>query len=160
MMSQFLVKDLFQMIERKDSRSGAWFILSVIEALTLFLGATLPIAKTSEFWIFENEFSLLSLTQILFSSGEILLGTILILFGFFIPIMKILLTHFDLPSFYRMNLHKFSMLDIFLLSFLVYSSKISNVFAMELKVGFYFLLISVAVGYLRIFFTEKLRANQ
>ena len=140
--------------------SRTWFILSTIEVVTLFLGVTLPIAKTRELWIFENEFSILSITLSLFSSGEVLLGIILILFGFFIPIVKIFSVHFALPSFYHMNLHKFSMVDIFLLSFLVYSSKMSNVFEMELKVGFYFLLVSIAIGYLRIFCTRKFKANQ
>ena len=129
-------------------------ILSLIEALTLVLGTTLPIAKISEFWIFENEFSVISLTVTLFSSGEFVLGVAIILFGFLIPITKLLATHFDLPLFYKANLHKFSMADIFLLSFLVYSGKISNVFDMELQAGFYFLLISVAIGYLRMFFTK------
>ena len=129
-------------------------ILSLIEALTLVLGTTLPIAKISEFWIFENEFSVISLTVTLFSSGEFVLGVAIILFGFLIPITKLLAIHFDLPLFYKANLHKFSMADIFLLSFLVYSGKISNVFDMELQAGFYFLLISVVIGYLRIFFTN------
>ena len=134
-------------------------ILSLIEALTLVLGTTLPIAKISEFWIFENEFSVFSLTLTLFSSGEFVLGVFIILFGFLIPTTKILVTHFDLPLFYKANLHKFSMADIFLLSFLVYSSKISNFFDMELQVGFYFLLISVAIGYLKIFFTKKCNSS-
>ena len=66
-----------------------------------------------------------------------------------IPIAKILATYFDLPRWHRVNLHKFSMVDIFLLSFLVYSSKISSVFDVEIQVGFYFLVISIAIGYLK-----------
>ena len=131
------------------------FIIGAIEALTLLLGTTLPIAKTSEFWIFENEFSIVSLTLSLLSAEEFLLGFAVIVFGFFIPIFKIIMRYFNLPISYRINLHKFSMVDIFLLSFLVYSSKISNVFDVELKVGFYFLLVSILVGYSQILFTKK-----
>ena len=132
-----------------ERSSENWVILSFIEVLTLVLGTTLPVAKVNEFWIFENEFSVFSLTLTLFSSGELILGTAVILFGFIIPIAKILATYFDLPRWHRVNLHKFSMVDIFLLSFLVYSSKISSVFDVEIQVGFYFLVISIAIGYLK-----------
>ena len=132
-----------------ERSSENWVILSFIEVLTLVLGTTLPVAKVNEFWIFENEFSVFSLTLTLFSSGELILGTAVILFGFIIPIAKILAAYFDLPRWHRVNLHKFSMVDIFLLSFLVYSSKISSVFDVEIQVGFYFLVISIAIGYLK-----------
>ena len=128
-----------------------WFVLNTLEALTLLLGITLPIAKTSEFWIFELEFSLLTLSFNLFSSEEWLLAIIVLLFGVFLPIFKICMRFFDIPKFYRVNLHKFSMVDIFLLSFLVYSSKISKIFEIELMIGFYFLVISIILGYLQIF---------
>jgi len=128
-----------------------WFLVNTLEALTLLLGLTLPIAKTSEFWIFEREFSLLTLSSSLVLSEEWLLAIIIILFGVFLPIIKIGMRFFDTPKFYRVNLHKFSMIDIFLLSFLVYSSKISKVFDIELMIGFYFLVISIMLGYLQIF---------
>ena len=144
---EFLLKLLF-IFKGGQKR---WFLVNTLEALTLLLGITLPIAKTSEFWIFEREFSLLTLSFNLVSSEEWLLAIIVILFGVILPIFKIGMRFFDIPKFYRLNLHKFSMVDIFLLSFLVYSSKISKIFDIELMIGFYFLLISIMLGYLQIF---------
>ncbi|SVD98767.1 uncharacterized protein METZ01_LOCUS451621 [marine metagenome] len=132
-----------------------WIILSAIETVTLVLGATLPLAHVSEFWIFQNEFSIFSLTATLLSSRELLLGIVVGLFGFVIPMTKIVMRHFASFIVYKLNLHKFSMVDIFLLSFLVYSSKISSVFELELLVGFYFLLTSIVVGYLQIFLNGR-----
>ncbi|HJP09536.1 MAG TPA: paraquat-inducible protein A [Arenicellales bacterium] len=132
-----------------------WIVLSIIEAITLVLGATLPLAHVSEFWVFKNEFSIFSLTAMLFSSGEFLLGIVVGLFGFVVPMAKILMRHFVSTILSKFALHKFSMVDIFLLSFLVYSSKISSVFDLELLVGFYFLLTSIVVGYFQIIFSRR-----
>ena len=134
-----------------------WFIVNIVEALTLLLGVTLPIAKTSEFWIFESEFSLLSLSFNLVTSDEWLIALIVILFGICLPIVKISMRYVKIPKFYRVNLHKFSMVDIFLLSFFVYSSKISKIFDIELMIGFYFLVISIVLGYLQILLGREVR---
>ena len=48
-------------------------------------GAALPLAKLTEFWIFENEFSIFSLSSTLVSSRESLLAGIVSGFGFLFP---------------------------------------------------------------------------
>ena len=50
----------------------------------------------------------------------------------------------------KFNLHKFSMVDIFLISFLVFIGKSSNFFDIELGIGFYFLIFSILLGYFQI----------
>ena len=46
------------------------------------------------------------------------------------------------------------MVDIFLLSFLVFMGKLSTFFEIELLIGFYFLLLSICVGYIQIIFSS------
>ena len=50
---------------------------------------------------------------------------------------------------------KFSMVDVFLLSFLVYGSKISETYEVTLGIGAYFLMVSIALS----FFKPYLLAN-
>ena len=47
------------------------------------------------------------------------------------------------------------MVDIFIISFLVFASKASSFFNMEIQLGFYFLLLSVLLGYSYIIFTKN-----
>jgi uncharacterized paraquat-inducible protein A len=61
------------------------------EAGLLILGATLPIARITEFWLFETQFSILGIGTTLLSSGEILLAFVVLGFGFIFPMIKIIL---------------------------------------------------------------------
>ena len=89
--------------------------LIVFETFFLLCGVYLPLVRTNEFWFFSSEFSVISITRDLFINGEILLSAIIILFGFIMPFIKIILKIFVLVFFERFNLHKFAIVDIFLL---------------------------------------------
>ncbi len=127
-----------------------FMFLSCIEFILLILGVILPIAKIDEFWFFTSEFSILSIAKDLMINNEFLLGIVVISFGLVFPIIKIICRHTNIQFINRYNLHKFSMVDIFLISFLVFSSKASNFFDMEILSGFYFLLASILLGYFQI----------
>lgn len=131
--------------------------LSFIEFILLILGVVLPIAKIDEFWIFTSEFSILSIAKDLMINNEFILGIIVISFGLIFPIIKIICRHTEIQFINRYNFHKFSMVDIFLISFLVFWSKASSFFEMEILLGFYFLIASVLLGYIQVFF--KLTKN-
>jgi len=134
------------LIQRKYS----FIFLSFIEFILLILGVSLPIAKIDEFWFFTSEFSILSIAKDLMINNEFILGAIVISFGMVFPIIKIICRHTNIQFINRYNLHKFSMIDIFLISFLVFSSKASSFFDMKLLLGFYFLLASIFLGYCQI----------
>ena len=102
------------------------------------------------FWIFSSEFSVLSLAKDLFIYKEYLLSFIVIFFGLIFPLIKIISKHTGFRFFKKYNLHKFSMVDIFLISFLIFASKVSKFFDMEIQEGFYFLLTAVFLSYLQI----------
>ena len=131
-----------------------WLFLSILEILLLILGVSFPLARIDEFWIFTSEFSILSISRDLIIANEFLLGIVVISFGLLFPLLKIIfrLTSYDLIN--KFNLHKFSMVDIFLISFLVFSSKVSNYFELNLLIGFYFLISSVFLGYVQIIFNR------
>ena len=130
-------------------------LISVFEFILLLFGISLPIAKIDEFWFFSSEFSILSIVKDLFMNNEYLLAIIIISFGFFFPTIKIISRHLSLRIINEYNLHKFSMVDIFIISFLVFASKASSFFNMEIELGFYFLLLSVLLGYSSIIFTKN-----
>ena len=131
-------------------------LLSFIEFFLLILGVILPIAKIDEFWFFTSEFSVFSIAKDLMINNELLLGIIVIIFGFIFPVIKIVFRHTNIQIITKYNLHKFSMVDIFLISFLVFASKVSSYFEMEILLGFYFLSASVFLGYIQIIFNKNL----
>tara|TARA_B100001059_G_C17442568_1_gene383368 strand:+ start:80 stop:523 length:444 start_codon:yes stop_codon:yes gene_type:complete len=135
-----------------NQQKYSFMFLSCIEFILLILGVILPIAKIDEFWIFTSEFSILSIVKDLMINNEFLLGIVVISFGLIFPIIKIFCRHTEIQFINRYNFHKFSMVDIFLISFLVFSSKASSFFDMEILLGFYFLLASVLLGYIQIVF--------
>ena len=112
----------------------------------------MPLASITEFWIFENEFSILSLFYTLISSGEILLSIIVFGFGFLFPLAKIITGLFEGLGSIPAIIQRFSMVDVFLLSFLVYGSKVSETYDVALGAGFYFLCCALALGFARSFF--------
>ena len=131
-----------------------WLILTILEIILLILGVSFPLARIDEFWIFTSEFSILSISRDLIIADEFLLGLMVFSFGLLFPLVKIVfrLTGYELIN--RYNLHKFSMVDMFLISFLVFSAKVSNYFDLSLLIGFYFLISSVLLGYIQIVFNK------
>lgn len=124
-------------------------LLLVLEFIFLIFGIILPLAEITEFWFFSNQFSVLSLSFRLLTEGEILLGVIVIMFGAILPLFKLIIKFFDLQAFHKLGLYKAGMIDVFLFSFLVYASKVSEYFTLTLKPGFYCLLIAVLLSILR-----------
>src|SRR5262245_44759163 len=56
----------------------------------LALGVSLPIIRLTKFVFFSYEHSLISAVNALFRSGQIFVGAIILVFGIFLPIMKLL----------------------------------------------------------------------
>ena len=124
------------------------FILSIVEAVALGMGLFLPFAIIKEFWLFKSEFSVFSLVVTLIESKNFLLGFSILIFGVLIPIFRLFTNNFPISLLRRVNLHRLAMLDIFLASFLVFSSQSSYFFEVTLLKGFYFLLIAALISYL------------
>jgi len=135
-------------------------LLLLCEFIFLCLGVYLPLAVIDEFWILSSEFSLLNLTERLLIEREWVLGFVVFLFGILFPILKIIIRLLNVKILEKFNLHRFSMVDIFLLSFLVFSGKLSKFYELELLIGFYFLLTSILLGYIQIIFQNMRRKKE
>ena len=130
------------------------FLLISFELIFLLLGVYYPLAKMKEFWLFKSEFSILSISYDFFVNEELTLFFVVFFFGFIFPVLKIISRILKINFIKKFNLHKFSMVDIFLISFLVFSAKVSNYFDLSLLIGFYFLISSVLLGYIQIVFNK------
>ena len=122
-------------------------ILYLMEAITLLLGISLPLVQIDELWIFSSEFSLISVTIALFKAEEFALSLLLICFGFFIPVLKMVSRILEWTSVEKYNLQKLAMVDIFMLSLLIFSSKASSFFEIVLREGSYFLIVHIVLSY-------------
>ena len=140
---------------RLRSASYTTVAIGLLELVCLLAGTTLPLASITEFWIFENEFSILSLSGTLLLSDEILLAVIVCSFGFVFPLAKLITSFFEGLGPIPTIIQRFSMVDVFLLSFLVYGSKISGSYDVVLGAGFYFLFVALIISFARASFEKK-----
>ena len=122
-------------------------IFSAIEAILLLLGIFSPFARIQEFWVFKEEFSIHSLIIALFDQQNFLLGGTIMVFGVVIPLIRLCTNFIPIARLKDLNLHKLAMVDIFLISFLLFSSQLSYFFEVSLLKGFYFLLAALVVSY-------------
>lgn len=126
-------------------------LLALLELIFFGFGISLPLLSVSEFWFFKNEISLINIVYGLFENAEYFLAVIVSIFGVVIPLIKISARLMELKFVDKFQLHKFAMLDIFLISFIVFSSKFASLFDAEIGIGFYFLLASILIGFIQIF---------
>ena len=138
------------MQNKNDIQQSLLKLLIFFEFMFLLLGVSLPLATIDEFWFFSSEFSVVSLAYTLFNSKEYALAVIIIAFGLIFPILKIFQHSFASRLFKTLPLHKFALLDIFLLSFLIFGGKMSYFYDVNLQLGFYFMLSSILLSFLHI----------
>ena len=136
------------MQNKNDIKQSLVKLLTFCEFMFLLLGVSLPLATIDEFWFFSSEFSVLSLAYTLFNSKEYAIAVVIIAFGLIFPILKIFLHSFASRLFKTLPLHKFALLDIFLLSFLIFGGKMSYFYDVNLQLGFYFMLSSILLSFL------------
>ena len=126
-------------------------LLALLELIFFGFGISLPLLSVSEFWFFKNEISLIDIVYGLFENAEYFLAVIVSIFGVVIPLIKISSRLIGLKFVDKFQLHKFAMLDIFLISFIVFSSKCASLFDAKIAIGFYFLSASIVIGFIQIF---------
>ena len=140
---------------RFRSASYTTIAIGFLELVCLLAGTSLPLVSITEVWIFENEFSILSLSGTLLLSNEILLAVVVCSFGFVFPLAKIITSFFEGLGTIPTTIQRFSMVDVFLLSFLVYGSKIAGSYDVVLGAGFYFLCVALTLSFARTSFGEE-----
>ena len=138
------------MQNKNEIKQSLLKLLTLFEFIFLLLGVTLPLATIDEFWFFSSEFSVVSLAHTLFNSKEYPLAIVIITFGLIFPILKIFQHSFAAQFFKTLPLHKFALIDIFLLSFLIFGGKMSYFYEVNLQLGFYFMLSSILLSFLHV----------
>ena len=131
--------------------------LSILELVFFLLGISLPLLVVQEFWFFRNEISLINIVIGLLINGEYLLSLMVSVFGVIIPLIKITGRLINIQYLDKLPLYKFSMLDIFLISFIIFASKFSLIFNAKIDVGFYFLLASTLIGFLQVVLSTPIK---
>ena len=132
-------------------------IFTATEAILLFLGIFSPFARIQEFWIFEEEFSIYSLILSLLDQQNFLLSGTILVFGVLIPFIRLCTNFMPIARLKNLNLHKLAMVDIFLISFLLFSSQLSYFFEVSLLKGFYFLFAALVVSYVNHWITKSMK---
>ncbi|HCJ62325.1 MAG TPA: hypothetical protein DHV03_06865 [Alphaproteobacteria bacterium] len=121
--------------------------LTLIETILFVLGVALPLAEVSQFWLFDDEFSVLGLLVTFITEGEFVLFLVVAIFGVVLPLLKMILKLQGIGGFWVAFLYRFALTDIFLLAILVYLVKASSTLSIGLLEGFWCLLGSILLGH-------------
>jgi paraquat-inducible protein A len=137
---------------------GRRFLLGcalIAASVCLALGVSLPTIKLTKFVFFTYEHSLISAVNALIRSGQVFVGVILLLFGIFLPTMKLLylllLAALPQAEFARLArqlralgwLGKWSMNDVLVLALSIFFVKRHGLFDASSLEGLYFFSASV-----------------
>lgn len=129
---------------------GALQLLLASSLGLLMVGIFSPLLKITQLWFFSSEISLVSAVQTLFNHQEWLLAGVISLFAITVPIVKSLATLWFISrplnkaSVKRLDqlsvLGKWSMLDVFIVAFMVVATKLAALAQAEVQYGVYLLL--------------------
>jgi paraquat-inducible protein A len=147
---------------------AAWFVVSAM----LVAGSVLPMFTFSQFYIFNDTFSLASGIFYLLKEGEPLLFVVVFSFSILMPVWKMVLLYRllhlsdrDMERCQR-QLHvlsflgKWSMLDVFVVAILVVTVKLGAIANVTVHVGIYLFTVAVLASMLLThWITLALQAN-
>lgn len=116
------------------------------EILFFSFGLYLPLTEVTQFWFFTENTQIIFILEYLFKNDEVFLAYLILLFGVFGTYIKILLKYINVEDFNDV-LQKFSFFDIFVVSLLIFSSKLSAFLEVEAKIGTYFLVTALLISF-------------
>lgn len=132
-------------------------ILLAIHAISLVIGIFAPMMTFQKFWIFSNKYSLFSGIFEMLKEGEIFMFFIILSFSILFPIYK-LITLYQV-QFAKVHcvkfkkkldrlsaLGKWSMMDVFVIAFLVMTVKLGGIGKVDVHIGIFAFSISVVVS--------------
>jgi paraquat-inducible protein A len=137
---------------------GRRFLLSlalIAASVCLALGVSLPIIRLTKFVFLTYEHSLISAVNALIRSGQVFMGAIVLVFGIFLPVLKLLylllLAALPQPELTRLArqlralewLGKWSMQDVLVLALSIFFVKQQGLFDARSLAGLYFFSASV-----------------
>ena len=121
-------------------------LLAILLALTTYsfaIGINIPLLHTTKFWIIKEHLSLVQVLQNLKLKGEMQIYYVMLLFTFFVPVLKMMAMAYDIfiskadgrKNFLFSLLSKWAMLDVLVIGIIVSSMKSGSGFA-EIKTGY------------------------
>ena len=139
-------------LTRNTIKRGRLLVLFIlfIEAIILYCGVTLPLVKVSHFWIFEEEQSVVRILLVFYQHDEILLLILVSIMGLILPFLKIIFRGLELEAKIFKFIGRFSSIDIFLISILIFIGKSVSTIDVSLSFGFYFLCAGTIMGLVKI----------
>ena len=139
-------------LTRKTIKRGRLLVLFIlfIEAIILYFGVTLPLVKVSHFWIFEEEQSVVRILFIFYQHDEFFLLILVFIMGFTLPFIKLIFRVLELKCKVFEFIGRFSSIDIFLISILIFIGKSVSTIDVSLSFGFYFLCAGTIMGLVKI----------
>lgn len=121
--------------------------LTLVSAVLLILGLTLPTLKITKFFVVSDTYSILGFVFALFANGEYFLFLILSLFSIVFPFIKVaailrrLLKGKEIK--WLENLGKWSMAEVFLAALFIFSIKMAKIGTAVSLPGLYFFTASI-----------------
>lgn len=134
------------------TQRGVLQLLLASSLSLLVVGIFSPLLKITQLWFFSSESSLVSAVHTLFTHQEWALAGVITLFAITVPIVKSLATFWFISrpinqtSRKRLDqlnlLGKWSMLDVFIVAFMVVATKLASLAQAEVQYGLYLLLVA------------------
>jgi len=133
-----LAFSIFHVIGMIKGRQISWVrnimaVMLFIAICSYNLGINLPIVTTTKFWIFHKDASLLQVLTSLRENGEIFLFTIMLLFTFIVPLVKMFALCYQVMVASSCNgnkvlsfISKWAMLDVLVMAVLISTMKSEN----------------------------------
>lgn len=129
----------------------------VVASGSFVLGITLPILQLTRFFVWTDTFSVLTMTQALFTDGEVFLGVVVLIFSVIMPAVKIMLLSWAMmctsnrivPRWMHIivsTVGKWSMLDVLLIALVIFAVKGSGIGTATSLPGLYFFTLSIILS--------------
>ncbi|MGO1120619.1 paraquat-inducible protein A [Rhodovibrionaceae bacterium A322] len=145
--------------ESLSTRARGWHRLIpwvfLASGLSLLAGITVPLFRIQSFYVLEDEISVVGSIYLLMQDGEVFIALVIALFSIVTPLTKLLASDYvwrarALEARAIQNtiktidlLGKWSMLDVFIVAFIVFSVKTSIFANIQTETGIYFFCASV-----------------
>lgn len=148
-------------LDSMASRATGWSRLVtpalLVADITYVVGIVAPMMSVEQFWVFTETFSLITGALRLFTSGEVLLGVIVVAFSVVFPVWKLWTLHRvwrrtradeiegDRRLTLLVQLGRWSMLDVFLVAVVAAIVKLGALVEVQVHAGIYFFATSVII---------------
>ena len=126
-------------------------LLLLLAAVSLGLGISLPLMQFEKLWVFSETPSLLDVIGDLWSEGELLLASVVLVFSIVFPLVKLgavfqTVANQTVLSGWAASLAKWSMMDVLLVAIVIFAAKTSGLANAFTQPGVWFYALSTVTA--------------